>query len=115
MTGPIKPPGSPKPPSSVDTPTEVNRSAETAEAFKGALEGPSEAAPATEVSAAVSAELRAGTLDAAGAVERLIADALASPAATQLSSAGKQALENHLRESLADDPNLAALVTDLER
>ncbi len=119
MTGPIKPPGAPKV-GGVDLPdgAEGTRSRETAEAFQASLDaaaGPQSAEATTGPNAEIASALNTGSLDAAGAVDRLVAEALNSPMASSLNEEGRQALEAHLRQSLADDPSIAALVSDLER
>jgi len=118
MTSPIKPPGG-KPPidpaAAADGPKEG--SADKAEGFREAL-GATETgdASATAVdgpTADVVADLRAGRIDAQTAVDRLVAQALESPMARLLDDAGRVQLEEHIRTTLAEDPNLAALVKDL--
>lgn len=125
MTGPIKPPGAPR--VSIPTPAdEVGKSASVGKGAPGAFQETlatdavsapqaSEAQAASGVSASIAAELRSGSIGATEAVDRLVAEALKSPMASSLNDAGRQALEVHLRESLADDPSLAALVSDLDR
>lgn len=127
MTSPIKPPGGgpPKIPAAEDAARGAdgaNRSESKAEAFQAAVEsqsvdGPRGASNSTASSAVgeVANELRSGAIDAATAVDRLVAQTLSSPMAAGLDDAGRAALEVHLRESLADDPNIAGLVRDLER
>ena len=126
MTSPIKPPGGPpKIPAAEDAARGAegaNRSESKAEAFQAAVEAQSTqgargASEATASGAAtkVANDLRSGAIDAATAVDQLVAEALSSPMAAGLDDAGRAALEVHLRESLADDPNLAGLVRDLER
>lgn len=118
MTGPIKPPGAPK----VGGPTgpeagETKRNPESAEAFRAELHATPDASnvsSAQSVSETVAADLQAGRLDLQGAVDRLVEDALASPMAANLTPEGRRDLETHLRDSLADDPSLAALVSDLD-
>lgn len=118
MTSPIKPPGGSTPPLAPNQATQGPDS-KAAEGFREALEvdGPSKTSAAQGPSGvdAVVAELRAGRIDAAEAVERLVAEALEGPMASMLDAAGRSQLEAHLRETLADDPNLQALVRDLER
>ena len=121
MTGPIKPPGSPKTPgiSPTDGPTadKAGRSQENAEAFQAALstnESSASSATAASPVESITSELEAGRIDGTEAVERLIATALEGPMAAQLDEAGRAALEEHLRSTLADDPNLAAMVADLD-
>lgn len=123
MTSPIKPPGGPKPPidpaaaESSQGPSSADRSERFQEAL-GATETPatsaSTASSATELDSVV-ADLKAGRIDADAAVERLIADALQGPMASLLDDAGKAELEAHLRATLEDDPNLSALVRDMDR
>ncbi|MCA9612847.1 MAG: hypothetical protein H6722_22080 [Sandaracinus sp.] len=121
MTSSIKPPGSgPKPIDPVGASKDADRTDRTrTEAFDEALEAArapatSATAPAGAVSGVVE-DLRAGRIDAAAAVDRLVADVLNGPMAAGLDDRGRAALEAHLRASLEDDPNLAALVRDLER
>ncbi|MEM6959387.1 MAG: hypothetical protein AAF411_21695 [Myxococcota bacterium] len=105
MTGPIKPPGSSGLPPGASAPTAASKP-ERAEAFREALE----TAPTSAPSAAGESAPSLGP----EAVERLIADALASPMAAHLTDEGRQELEAHLRSTLSDDPNLAALVSAVE-
>lgn len=137
MSSPIKPPGNgPRPIDPVGASTDAGRTrAERSEGFDRALEtsqASNSQAPATHPAAAtaaadargaedvagvvgVVADLRAGRIDGAAAVERLVAEALSGPMAAGLTPDGRVALEAHLRASLEDDPNLAALVRDLDR
>ena len=122
MASPIKPPGG-KPP--VD-PTESGvagakqGSPEKAEAFREAM-GAAGASDATAASGADSAnatadivaDLQAGRIDAQTAVDRLVSAALESPMAQLLDDAGRAQLEEHIRTTLAEDPNLAALMKDM--
>ena len=118
MTSPIKPPGGSVPPLAPSNATQ-GVDPKAAESFREALEvGETPKTVATEGPSgveAVVADLRADRIDAAEAVERLITEALQGPMASMLDSAGRSELEAHLRETLADDPNLQALVGDLER
>ena len=119
MTSPIKPPGGgpPKPPGG---PEGLSKS----QGPRGA-DGPDDArfrdavADKPEVGAAgavdpVVADLRAGRIDAAEAVDRLVARAMerVPPGVTE---AGRAELEAFLREQLAEDPTLSEMVEDLER
>lgn len=125
MTGPIKPPGAPG--ASIPTPgaDEVGKAGQVGKGEPGAFQetlatdaaqtADVSAPSATGVSASVAADLRSGAIDASQALDRLVADALQSPMASSLNDAGRQALEVHLRESLADDPSLKSLVSDLDR
>lgn len=124
MTGPIKPPGAPG--ASIPTPAaaEVGTAGQVGKGAPGAFQetlatdAAQTATPtssASGVAASVAADLRSGSIDASQAVDRLVAEALQSPMASSLNDAGRQALEVHLRESLADDPSLAGLVSDLDR
>ena len=125
MTGPIKPPGAP----GATTPTpaeEVGKAGQVGKGEPGAFQetlaadaagatGASKTSAASSVSTSVAADLRSGAINASEAVDRLVAEALQSPMASSLNDAGRQALEVHLRESLADDPSLSSLVSDLDR
>ena len=124
MTGPIKPPGTP----SVSIPTAADAIGKAGQVGKGApgafqetLATDAEASRAVSttsasgVTASVAADLRSGAIGSSEAVDRLVAEALESPMAASLNDAGRQALEVHLRESLAEDPSLASLVSDLDR
>jgi hypothetical protein len=104
---------------------------ERARAFREAIEatgGPAPASPvgattgvsgtvATggDVAAAVVAELRAGRIDAAGAVERLVTNALSQAGASALPPLRRAELEALLREAVSSDPSLVQLRKDLER
>ncbi len=63
--------------------------------------------------AAIAREIRAGTLDPAAAVERLVQRALESKTAAGLAPAQKARLAEVLRAQLAQDPTLQALQRDL--
>jgi len=123
MTSPIKPPGGTKPPGMDPTDAaggaDKARNADRAERFQEAMApGTNEttsAEGAQDVATDVTQPLRAGEIDASQAVDRLVAAALESPMAQQLSPAGRADLEAHLRATLADDPNLSQMVEDLER
>ncbi len=124
MTSPIKPPGGAPPPLA---PNEAAQGSgpKAAEGFREALDvgAPSEVSEASNASGtealsgvdSVVADLRAGRIDATEAVERIIAETLQGPMASMLDAAGRSELEAHLRATLEDDPNLQALVRDLER
>jgi len=120
MSIPIKPPGGPAgvpPPDGADGP---KKSGEASEAFRAALDEVAPAAApgpgvALEGAASVAAELRAGRIDAAVAVERLLERAVASGAAAALSPEQREGLRAHLRQILAEDPSLLALTKDLGR
>lgn len=120
MTSPIKPPGG-KPPVDPTAATDAAKegSADKAEAFREAM-GATEAnasaasgADAPDATAAIVADLRAGRIDAQTAVDRLVAQALDAPMAQLLDDAGRARLEEHIRTTLSEDPNLAALMKDL--
>lgn len=126
MTSPIKPPGDGPPgPSSPDGPGGPSgpgkpKPAEgPSEAFRETLEGASEGPASEQVAGSdalqsVADDLRAGRIDAAQAVDRLVQRALeAAPEA--LPPAARAELEAHLRRALAEDPSLSALTKDLER
>jgi hypothetical protein len=121
MTSSIKPPGSgPKPVEPVGASNDADRTERTrSERFDEALEAaqtPSTTpAQSTGAVSDVVADLQAGRIDGPTAVERLVTDVLNGPMAAGLDAQGRAALEAHLRASLEDDPNLAALVRDLER
>lgn len=83
-------------------------------AVEGARGGGAEGAHRSEI-AAIASEVRAGTLDAAGAVERLVQRALESSTAAGLPPAQKERLAELLRAQLAEDPTLQALQRDLGR
>lgn len=110
----IKPPGGPKGPSIPDA---TQSPTAGARGFDDALEGAkgSGAVGASGQLERTSASPAVRTLDAASAIDTLVAEALASPMAASLDAAGRAELEQHLRSTLADDPNLQQLVKDLER
>jgi hypothetical protein len=76
-----------------------------------------QAAPAASVDAVsqTATDLKSGAIDAAAALERVIAAALSAPEAQLLDEGGRAQLEAHLRATLEDDPALVQLVRDLER
>ena len=124
MTSPIKPPGGSPP--GAPTPDEVSDSAKPGkaegakESFKSTLDSvsssePTQAvAPASEVQS-IAADLQSGKIDAATAIDRLVARTMDSPAAQALNEVGRAALEARLRSVLADDPALQAMINDLAR
>ncbi len=121
MTSPIKPPGGgpPKVPGADARPesTKAQRSDESRQAFEAALD---QTAPSAEAQKAGSVDgvvedLRAGRIDGAAAVDRLVQEALSAPGVAQLDAAARAELEAHIRHTLEDDPNLAALVRDLDQ
>lgn len=123
MSSPIKPPGGPPRPPSLDDaagPQGARGPSGKSEAFSEALdpagraEGAQQSA-AVEPGESVAADLRAGRIDVETAIERLLQQALESPAAAALTPAGKAELEAHLRRALAEDPALLAMTKDLER
>ncbi len=126
MSSPIKPPGgTPSPPPSADGAGPTGRAGQKApsETFQESLDkSAGTPAPKGVVEAGhvdgtqeVAADLRAGRIDAATAVERLVARTLEGPTAVGLTPAGRAELETFLRRMLAEDPALLALTKDLER
>ena len=87
------------------------------ETFRETLDAPAKASQAAPTGplASIRDDLRAGKIDAAGAIDRLVARALSAPEAAALPPARKAELEAHLRAALADDPTLVAMTKDLER
>jgi hypothetical protein len=85
-------------------------------AFRAAVDGAratgTEAARGSEI-AAIAAEIKAGTLDPAAAVERLVERALSSGIAAGLPPAQRERLADVLRAQLANDPALVALTREL--
>jgi hypothetical protein len=71
--------------------------------------------PAADPVTNVAADLRAGRIDVATALDRIVARAMESGPASTLPPAQRRELEAFLRQSLADDPSLLALTKDLER
>ena len=129
MTSPIKPPGG-VPPGSVlpevgatgDINWEdgIHESQAPKKSFKAVLEKVTEVQGAAGVELlrgvdGVAEALKSGQIDAATAVERLIARAMESSAAQQLNDAGRAALEAHLRQTLENDPALAQFVDNLKK
>lgn len=121
-----------KPPSSIGTPvvTELPKSNETSRAdFRADLvttpDIPSvrETTPSvsrtvstgTAVTRALADELRAGRITPSEAVEAMVQGALASPMAKRLGPEALARLESVVREQLANDPALSALIGDLDR
>jgi hypothetical protein len=121
MTSPIQPPGGgpPKVPGAdaQPDPSKAKGTEGSREAFEATLDGAdrgSDAQAAAPVDGVV-ADLRAGKIDAAAAVEKMVQEALSAPGVAQLDAAARAELEAHIRHTLEDDPNLAALVRDLDR
>src|SRR5687768_5886572 len=131
MSTPIKGPGGTSPGAGLPetegpSGTKTGGASETfREALQGAEktaqpEGASAAAEAAQVEGAdpvalVAADLRAGRIDVATAVDRIVERAMASGPATALEPAARRELPDFLRQTLADDPSLQALTKDLER
>ena len=127
MTSPIKPPAGSPPipalgkavgPSGSDATGDAGaQGAEFAAALESqstpALEGGSPLAGADGVSA-LAAELRAGSLSPAEALETLVQQALGAPEVALLAPAQRAELEAHLRSTLAEDPSMRDLVSDLK-
>ncbi len=122
MTSSIKPPGGPPP--GAPTPDEVSGANKPAgaqgakESFKSTLDqvagaSPAQASAATGGVHSIAADLKAGTIDAATAVDRLVAQTMGGPAAQALNEVGRAALESRLRTILAEDPALKQMVSDL--
>lgn len=121
MTGPVKPPVGPA--GSIPTPSVEARTPAGTD-FRAQLDASPEAsasaasarpvAKSGELDSLVTA-MREGRIDAAQAVETLVARALDSETARGLSPTARAALEQHLRTTLADDPAMSQLVRDLER
>jgi hypothetical protein len=81
--------------------------------------GPASTVDAAQTSAAVEVraiadDLAAGRIDREGAVEALVQRALASAPASSLTPERRQALEQFLRQTIADDPTMAALTRELD-
>jgi len=123
MSTPIKPPGGP--PGAPPPDQGPDKAGDAGEGFRDALAeasgvGESGAAPdvaeavASRAVQAIADDLAAGRLDGAGTVEALVQRALASGAAASLTPERREALEAFLRQSLADDPSLAALAEELD-
>lgn len=125
MTSSIKPPGSPGIPSPAGSPADAPKS--TAEAsFQDAIGDVANASSLEQVGGAnaagaaaqtspldLAARLQRGEITAAQAVDQLVEKALASPEAQLLGEAGRAQLEQHLRDELANDPSLEAMVGEL--
>lgn len=127
MSSPIKPPGKPPgtPPPDVGGADATSRTKGPSEAFRDALagaEGPEQANAVTAKQGAqgadalksISEDLRAGRIDAAGAVDRLVARALDAVDVRALPPTKRAELEAFLRNALRDDPTLGGLVSGLE-
>lgn len=127
MTSPIKPPGSGGPPSIAprDEAKGASKSGEAKgpkESFKATMDNVAGAKAPEGVGRAASvggvqeiaAALKAGKIDAAGAVEKLVARALESPAAQALNEVGRAQLEAQIRDAIETDPALQSLVSDLD-
>jgi hypothetical protein len=117
MTGPIKPTSGTSVANPLEPATEAGEASRAD--FREALEVEStpSARPA-EVSgelATLVAEVEAGRLTAAEAVDQLVDRALGSAMARGLEPAARAGLEAHLRAALAEDPVLGQLVEDLSR
>ena len=119
MTGPIKPPGGGS--IGVGGPGDPSGPRPSGERFEATLDRVS--APKSDSIAptplagarAISADLRAGRLEASAAVDRIVAEALASPMAAGLDRTSLAELEAHLRSQLAEDPTLQSMTADLDR
>src|SRR5262245_53755486 len=115
----IKPKG-PQGPGAPDAAADIGAAKGTGaprESFRDALDatrGPERVSAAGPL-ASIGDDLRAGKIDVATAIERLVARALSSQDAAALPPARRAELEAHLRAALADDPALLALTKDLER
>jgi hypothetical protein len=84
-------------------------------AFRAAVADAGKTAGAAGDVASIANEIKAGTLSASDAVERLVQRALSSGAASMLPPAQKERLAELLRAQLAEDPTLQALQRDLGR
>jgi hypothetical protein len=82
-------------------------------AFRAAVDAQGTSGARGSEVAAIASEIKAGTLDPAAAMERLIERALSSPTAAGLPPAQKERLAELLRAQLAEDPTLQALQRDL--
>jgi hypothetical protein len=125
MTTPIKPPGQPSSfPEAADLervdpaqPGIEEAAGEQAPVEQAAVEaapGAPAAAPADAIGQ-LAASLRAGEVDAAGAVERILERVLAQGSVPALPAGQRAQLEAMLRRALADDPTLSRMVGDLGR
>ena len=87
------------------------------EAFRGAVDGAkatgSESAGRAAALQALAAEVRAGRMDTATAVDRLVLRVLSESAAASLPPEHRARLEEVLRAQLANDPALQALQKNL--
>lgn len=119
MSTPIKPPGS----APIHPPTELGDPvSEATESISGSAgqasavdkTGSAEAAQAADPIAGIVEQLQNGELDAAAAIEKIIAQAMQNGGAHLLPPAERTKLERFLRDSLADDPALASLVKTLD-
>lgn len=84
-------------------------------AFRAAVADARGASAASGEVAAIASEIKAGTLQASEAVERLVQRALSSGTAAALPPAQRERLAEMLRAQLAEDPTLQALQRDLQR
>ncbi len=118
MSTPIKPPGSGSPtgPSGLDGPGGVARS----DGFQRVMDSSQasetsiESAPLGDLDALV-ADLKAGRVDAAGAMNRLVEQAVGADMVNRLPASELRELEAILRQAVSDDPVLQELTKDLER
>lgn len=128
MSSPIKPPGSGPPrgvgsadgPAKPGAPSATERPGETFGDALGRAAGgaPGERATGPAVVDALremAESIRSGRIDSAQALDQLVRRAMEAPEVAALTPAGRSELESHLRQVLADDPSLAALVRDLQR
>jgi hypothetical protein len=119
MSTPIKPPGSPDSPDPGGEVEGGGRADEPRGEFRSQVERASTANTDAAQGAApdridtLAADMKAGRVDADGAIERIIERALANAAA--MAPAHRAQLEAQLRAALAEDPALIALRKDLER
>lgn len=108
--------GSRRPDAAGDVGARRSLDAPALERSGGFAEALERGAPTANTSASSAAEgARSVALSPHDAVNTLVAEALASPQARLLDPPARAALEQHLRATLADDPNLQQLVKDLER
>jgi hypothetical protein len=122
MTIPIKPPASDHPlqqveelSSSVGAEKPSGAVQEVAGARQEPVQKTEPGGAAADPLQAIASALRSGEIDAGRAVEMLVERALARVSGTELSGEERQQIESFLRAALQNDPELAAMIKDLER
>ena len=121
MTTPIKPPASDHPLQQVEElsgSVGAEKPSATVQEVAEPRQEPvqqADAGAAADPLQAIANALGSGEIDADRAVEMLVERALASISGAELSGEERQQIESFLRSALQNDPELAAMIKDLER